>query len=616
MYRIFIIILLSFFTGVSGYSSGNHPGNKNPFLAKPVESHISPGIKLKVKEGEITASTRRFLKEYLPEFQNTENGLALQYSKESPVGHHLSFQQTYRELPVFGAVAKINISGNHDVLSVLYRVVSTREWHIKPVLKGSYQGWIREKLEFNGKVNSRPVVYTNGENGQFAIQARLMDPKTQDYREVVVDTNGKILYQRDLRQYLAGPDTTLKAYVFFPDPLTTAQKKKYGGAYADHNNRDTFALNNERKMAEVTVFNSANDTFLLEGPFVKIFDNSSPSNTIPETVTEFNYKRGNPHFEAVNAYYHISAFQEHIQMLGFESMGNYQIRVDPHALQGQDNSQFLERSKDQGYLIFGDGGVDDAEDADVVIHEYSHAVSYNAAPGSHEGGPETGTLEEGLCDYFACSYSRYLHEFDWKKLFNWDGSGEFWNGRSCVTNKKYPGDIRGNIYDDAEVWAGTLMKIWGELGRDTTDKLMLAALMSFEKGMKISQAAELFLQADSLMYGKSHYPVIKKYFSETGFTEEDQNKNGVKDSSSVEEGIVQLVDIVVKKDRIVTTFDKERKYARGILKGVAGSHIQELVEKSTAEMVFPLPPDLSNGVYIFILETELESKVVKFAVLK
>jgi hypothetical protein len=57
------------------------------------------------------------------------------------------------------------------------------------------------------------------------------------------------------------------------------------------------------------------------------------------------------------------------------------IRVDPTAYQGQDQSRFS-YSNSNPALFFGTGGVPDAEDADVVIHEYSHGIFYFIAPNS------------------------------------------------------------------------------------------------------------------------------------------------------------------------------------------------------------------------------------------
>ena len=64
---------------------------------------------------------------------------------------------------------------------------------------------------------------------------------------------------------------------------------------------------------------------------------------------------------------------------------------------GADNSYFSPTTKPQR-IYFGEGGVDDAEDADVCVHEYAHFISYNAANGSNVGA-ERNSLDEGFGDY-------------------------------------------------------------------------------------------------------------------------------------------------------------------------------------------------------------------------
>ena len=125
---------------------------------------------------------------------------------------------------------------------------------------------------------------------------------------------------------------------------------------------------------------------------------------------------------------------------------NYQIAVDVYALNGNDNSEFIS-STNPPRLNFGQGGVDDAEDADVLIHEYAHAVSHSAAPGSLIGY-ERLAIDEGFGDYWAAVYSKMLNEYNYKELYNWDGHNEFWEGRSIDHERKYNDGLNGNKYID------------------------------------------------------------------------------------------------------------------------------------------------------------------------
>ncbi len=97
----------------------------------------------------------------------------------------------------------------------------------------------------------------------------------------------------------------------------------------------------------------------------------SPANT-------FLYGRNQDEFEQVMAYYWITEAQEYIQSLGFGTGKPLPpINEEPQRLRinqwGVDNS-FATEHKDE--MRLGKGGVDDAEDAEVILHEYGHAIHF------------------------------------------------------------------------------------------------------------------------------------------------------------------------------------------------------------------------------------------------
>ena len=103
------------------------------------------------------------------------------------------------------------------------------------------------------------------------------------------------------------------------------------------------------------------------------------------------------------AYYWITAAQTYIQSLGFGTsrrpvnMKSQHVRINQWGL---DNS-FATTHKDE--LRFGKGGVDDAEDAEVVLHEYGHAIHFSQ--GFVFGSEEAGAISEGFGDYWAVTVS-------------------------------------------------------------------------------------------------------------------------------------------------------------------------------------------------------------------
>ena len=80
-------------------------------------------------------------------------------------------------------------------------------------------------------------------------------------------------------------------------------------------------------------------------------------------------------------YYWVTTAQEYLQLLGFGStlppVNQRQIELRINQF-GGDNSFFRE---DKANITLGKGGVDDAEDAEVIVHEYGHSVQDGQVPG-------------------------------------------------------------------------------------------------------------------------------------------------------------------------------------------------------------------------------------------
>lgn len=73
----------------------------------------------------------------------------------------------------------------------------------------------------------------------------------------------------------------------------------------------------------------------------------------------------------------IDSNQHYIQSLGIGDIYKKQIRVDPHGYNGEELSAY---DPIKNYLVFGEGDVGDAEDADIILHEYGHAIQVAQAP--------------------------------------------------------------------------------------------------------------------------------------------------------------------------------------------------------------------------------------------
>ncbi|MBI1285988.1 MAG: T9SS type A sorting domain-containing protein [Flavobacteriales bacterium] len=466
--------------------------------------------------GTDTTEIKQFLMDEVDNLKAPNVGLALENFAQSPKAKHYRFVQTLNGRKVFRGSVKLNVGNDGKILSLFDHtfgiqndVDATFPDH-GPYHEGLAVHYREPHNGILDHYNLEEVYFE--ENGLLIPAIRLeVAEKTDRYYELVLNKDVKVVYQNDLLCYAAPQDTTVTVWVFNPDPLTTAHQN-YGAPYADAGDQDILQLNAERIAVEVPA-TFENDTFFLRNDFVQIRDFSFPDVAPVTSITpEFNYTRAESGFEDGNAFYHLTTFQQYIQSLGFTDLANYRIDVDPHALNGADNSNF-NGAFNPPQLKFGEGGVDDAEDADVIIHEYGHAISNSAAPNTNVGGSERSALDEALGDYFASSYSRYLSTFRWADVFTWDGHNEYWGGRSSVSNDHYPEDLTNNLYGDADIWSATLMQIWGDIGREATDAIMLQTTYSFATGMTMPQAALAFIQADTLLFGGAHHdPIYQRMF--------------------------------------------------------------------------------------------------------
>ena len=133
---------------------------------------------------------------------------------------------------------------------------------------------------------------------------------------------------------------------------------------------------------------AALSTGQLLGPYVNVLGTGYATGGAPV----FDVTRSDPRFEGLMAYAHLDRYQRYLQALGFQGTAAVNAEpqdVVPGGLQGYDNS-FYYPTLDVHRL--GDGGVDDGEDAEVVLHEYGHAVQdrAGAALGWHVRGRRDG----------------------------------------------------------------------------------------------------------------------------------------------------------------------------------------------------------------------------------
>ncbi|RMH05246.1 MAG: hypothetical protein D6702_00915 [Planctomycetota bacterium] len=322
--------------------------------------------------------------------------------------------------------------------------------------------------------------------------------------DLLVDAaDGALVGRRDLRLFCLGGGpggrATGSGQVFDPNPVQTLD---------DHNLRDQNDSNGAVPAStyfQVTLLDLAG-TGYLDGPWAST---SPTSNRAYEPSGQFIYQRNPDQFEEVMCYYHVDGFQRYLQSIGQTNANRRQQKMDVNGTT-VDNSWY-----DMGTRIitYGSGGVDDAEDADIIIHEYGHALHHDVQ--GSIGGGQNGAMSEGYGDYFAASF------YDDALVGEWDATSYTWGSihylRRVDGDKHYPGDLNGWVHDDGEIWSAALWDIRMAVGREIADNIIVEA-MSLQSGNSgMVSGANWLLTAEQQLYGGAWRPYLEWALDRRGF---------------------------------------------------------------------------------------------------
>ena len=261
----------------------------------------------------------------------------------------------------------------------------------------------------------------------------------------------------------------------------------------------------------------------LRGDYADVYSSTgrlaySPTNT-------FRYTRHADEFEQVMAYYWITEAQRYIQSLGFgvtrRGIDNRPQRVRINQL-GVDNSFATDHPKNE--LRFGKGGVDDAEDAEVILHEYGHAIHFSQ--NFSFASEEAGAISEGFADYWAVTVSDVVAQSlgvpelePLPCVADWDSTSYTSDVPHCLRrvdmDLHYPADLNGKVHHDGQIWSRALWDIRQALGNVEADTIILQGSFDFP-GTTMTALANNTVAAAQQLFGAADALVVRQAFVDRG----------------------------------------------------------------------------------------------------
>ncbi len=310
-------------------------------------------------------------------------------------------------------------------------------------------------------------------------------------------------------------DHTATGTVFLPNPVQELGNE----SLTDQKDRDYAALAPAYHRMMLTDLDGSGT---LTGAYVRV--KSSTGRAATSTGGVFpDWHRNADQFEQVMGYYWVTTAQHYLQHLGFGStlrpvnQRQIELRIDQY---GGDNSFFR---PDKANITLGKGGVDDAEDAEVVVHEYGHSVQDGQVPGFGTN-LESGAIGEGFGDYLAVVVTSWAAGAPTLVpeacVADWDSVSYTRQVPHCLRRldgtKVYPTDLRGEVHRDGEIWSRALWDIRAALGDVKGTTTIVEAQFDFAADTSFHDAALATVAAAGRLYGASTAHKVTKAFEQRG----------------------------------------------------------------------------------------------------
>src|SRR4051794_27165257 len=313
-----------------------------------------------------------------------------------------------------------------------------------------------------------------------------------------------------------GGGSTAPAQVFAPNPVADLGIQ----TLTDQKDADYFSADPAlaRAYHRVTL-TDLDRSGTLTGTYAKVI--SETGQAALDAGSGFVYTRDEDEFEQTMAYYWVTQAQRYIQSLGFGSTlpavnkRQQLLRINQF---GGDNS-FYREGTGKLTITFGKGGVDDAEDAEVIVHEYGHSVQDNQVPG-FGSTLESGAIGEAFGDYLAVTVSAAnAPTADEACVADWDSTSYTIDVPHCLrrvdTNKHYPEDLVGEVHADGEIWSRALWDIRNALGPKLADTIIIRAQFGFTPAINMKAAAAQTIKTAGL-YSTSAQRAVRAAFAARG----------------------------------------------------------------------------------------------------
>lgn len=466
--------------------------------------------------GEPVEIARSFLREEAYALGLTPRGVELEllYVRDGAASLHVRFRQVVEGRPVEGGEVFVHMTCDGAIQTVQNRTFATSLFDSATFTLDREDAIeaASEILDVRGALRAP----AEADDVWFATEAGLRpawrvtlaaNEPLGDWTILIDARNGAEFKRHNCLQHATGAGR-----VFSPDPVRTSGNTDL---------RDQADADQPELTAELrtVLLENLDESGYVRGRFA---DARSSKGRAWSPTKAFHFTRSSDHFEEVMFYYHVDRCQSWFEELGIYGANRRRQIADVHGTT-HDNSFYSPTTK---RITFGDGGVDDAEDADIILHEYGHAIQDNQVSGwgqSHE----SAAMGEGFGDWLATTFfsgPEYGDRHD-AVVADWDAThysnANPPNLRRVDRDKVYPYDMEGSVHADGEIWSRALWDLRWFVGRDISIQLVLEGHFYCTPYSTFREGALGVLAADEALFDGRYRFAIREAFLARGILTND-----------------------------------------------------------------------------------------------
>ncbi|MFH0860900.1 MAG: hypothetical protein V1921_06830 [Candidatus Altiarchaeota archaeon] len=309
-----------------------------------------------------------------------------------------------------------------------------------------------------------------------------MVPETNGSWTLIVDArNGNIVRYWDSNRYQVSGTVTGKIY---PEKLSDGQiTKNFSNEYVyvqqGASTLGNSTTNNSGAYSVAEGSDSVNVYSQLKGPWAWVLNEDAAEAVHNQSITagtthnwDWDAEDTSDRNEESNMFYHINLIHDFYTSgapFNITSM-SYRMNATVEHQTGYCNAYYTGNSES---MLFGAGNLSASCEnlalfSDVIYHEYTHGVVDHIYPVNFPYIDETGAMNEGWADYFACTINNNSPQAEEALPSS--------SIRDLNNTDKFLDDWINEVHVDSTQISGARWDVRGALGKETADALIMGAI--------------------------------------------------------------------------------------------------------------------------------------------